>query len=95
MNELTVRLTIELEDGELIRVGYSAPREQIADAMQPLHTSDNVFDSLLGQHPRDREHISKARQQAAKYITADIADYLVNTVFAKNDTHNGYKKGEV
>lgn len=94
MNELTVRLTIELDGGELIRVGYSMPRDQLTDAMQPLHiVSEQVWETLDNQDWKQREVIRIARHQVAKYITADIANYLVNEVFNKNDTVNGYKIG--
>ena len=91
---LKIEITVRVNDSTIpLRCAFQAKPEDIADALQAIKTNDSPeMDFIEGVRPMENTVIATARQQIAEAIAHDITSYLVHVEFAKNDTHNGYKK---
>lgn len=93
---LKVEIIVYVDDYPIpLRCAYAIKAERISDALQPIRTNDDNLGYVLeGRKPMENTVIKTARQNIAEELAHDITSYLINVEFAKNDTHNGYKKNE-
>lgn len=89
-----IDISVRISDRPVpLRACLAEMGDRLGDAIKPIHTnSEPLFDTLQGQYGMEQTVIRTARKQVADLLARDISDYLVNVVFAENDTHNGYTK---
>jgi len=91
-DQLTVEISISAtRTSTPIRVALQPDMAMLRDALQSIHTNDEAIFGLFEDYPNEVDSIRRGRQNIAKDIAEELTDYLIK-IFARNDTHNGYKK---
>lgn len=85
---------------KLVDGAFDISGEDDWEALQPICTSDPVLGGLLNIQPQCQiSAIKQCRERLAGDTSHNVAGYVAShlrtkllKVFARNDTHNGYKK---
>ena len=95
-DNLRITISVDIDDkGIALRACSEIPADRLRDALQPIKTNDDAISVLLdNQLPLENTVIKTCRVELAEALARDITSYLVNVVFAKDDTHNGYSKND-
>lgn len=65
------------------------------DAMQAIKTNDSILGTIIDGMPDIKvREIKHHRKVISKEIAEHLTQYLLENMFGKNDTHNGYTKEE-
>jgi len=92
MNDPRLNVVFDF-DGKEERAGFYIPVGMFKKACQPVKESTESIGHILDmQSPSDNERILAERQEIAGFIAKDIAGFLMENVFSKMDTINGYPK---
>lgn len=99
--EFTIRIEVDGKAIPLTKVALSIRWEDIREAMEPIEEvsySGAIALSAVGisydthRIAYNNNKTRDAREGIGKSIASDITAYLINKLFASNDTFDGYKK---
>ena len=78
-------------NGQLVERCFLIDEMMMMDAMEPIkHNTEALFNYLEGQSMEQGRKIQEKRWDIAEYIAKNLSSFIVDKVFAANDTRNGY-----
>jgi len=90
--EITITISARSNiNGELTERCFLIDEMMMMDAMEPIkYNTEAVFSYIEGQSMEQGRKIQEKRFSIAEYISNGLARFIVDKVFAVNDTRNGY-----
>ena len=91
--EITITVSARSNvNGDLTDRCFLIDEMMMMDAMEPIKfNTEALYSYLEGQSMEQGRKIQEKRFQIAEYIAKGLANFIVDKVFAVNDTRNGYK----
>ena len=95
--EITITVSARSNiNGELVERCFLIDEMMMMDAMEPIkYNTDAMFSYIEGQSIEQGRKIQEKRFRIAEYMARNLAGFIVDKVFAANDTRNGYKIKEI
>jgi hypothetical protein len=99
---VTFELIVNIGYGaKLHRTCYTPKEDELALAMQSIHTNTNFISKMIERWPDSKafdvrhDEILAARNVIAKGIAMNMVSHMMKHYFELNDTVDGYTKAEI
>ena len=94
--EITITVSARSNiNGQLVERCFLIDEMMMMDAMEPIkHNTEAMFSYIEGQSMEQGRKIQEKRFSIAEYMARNLAGFIVDKVFAANDTRNGYPINE-